>query len=178
MSSRTEEEEAAMIKGLEKLNPKPENLRSVAMAYADQVSLLRRTTNAIAAIMMQLNASKGSTLFKVDKDPLAEIPGRENIISLQVRIMDMLLLIALGQDVDIEEFQEYAQILVQLYGELDMPNRFKKSSLKDQTLRELEQEWLDGNDMVRVQQFFRGATLSISNAAEYCGITISPLPEF
>lgn len=162
---------------MDQLLPSPENFRTVAQTYTDQVSLLRRTTNAISAVLSQVQSS-GSVLFNASKDPLSKIDGLDEILEIQTRVVDLLLLAGMGQAIEIEEFQEYAQRLVALYTNLELPKKLKASAIKDQAVRELEQEWLGGNDMIRVQQFFKAATAGITNAAQFCNVKIGPLPTF
>lgn len=155
--------------------PNPGNFRNVAQVYADQISLLRRTTNAIMDVVQK---ASGSVLFDPSNDSLSRLPGLEEIQETQTRIVDLLVLAALGQSIDMEEFRDYAKLLVGLYGKLDMIKKFKDSGIKDQALRDLEGVWQKGNDMMQVQEFFKGANASIANAAEFCGISIGPLPVF
>jgi|GEM_PF-5806238 len=154
----------------------PENFRNIAQMYTDQITLLRLTTNAIEIVLAQLKG--GSMLFDVSKDPLSNIPEREAIIAVQARIVDVMILIGLGQIIDMEELQEYAQILLELFNEMDMPGKLQASTIKDQTLRDLEKEWLKSNNMTHVQAIFQCAVAGITSAGEYCGVAIAPLPSF
>jgi hypothetical protein len=120
----------------------------------------------------------GSVLFDPSKDSLAEMDGLADIQEIQTRVVDLLILTGLGLDVDIEEFQVYAKQLVGMYANLGMTAKLKASTIKNEELRVLEQEWLAGNEMIIVQLFFKGANASIVNAAKFCGVEITELPTF
>lgn len=156
----------------------PENFRMVSQIYTDQISLIRRTANQVAKVIQQSKDAGASILFDFSNDPLNDLFLSGEIIELHIRIVDLIVLAAFGQKIDVIEFQEYAKNLVKLYPSYDFIAKAKDSALKDPALRDLEAEWLSGSDFRRVQDFFKGVTLSVEAAATYCGVTIATLPEF
>jgi len=159
----------------------PNNFRFVSQVYADQLSLFRRTVTAIDATFAEIEAAGQSRLFDFSKDSLKSLIATDysgTIIEYHARVVDLLVFSALGQDIDVGEYQEYAKLLVTLYPTFDFIGKMKTTVVKNPLLLELEQEWLKGNDFTRVQEFFRAGTVGVEYAAKYCGMTIAPLPEF
>jgi len=157
------------------MEPIPNNFRMIAQIYTDQSSLIRRTVLAVEAVLPQAG---GSALFDFSADPLKELYLDDTVIEIHTRIVDLLIMAALGQKIEISEFQDYAKALVPLYGSFEFVAKIKNSALKNSTLAALEQEWLSGSDFARVQALFKIATNAVNQAAIYCTIGIDELPEF
>lgn len=153
------------------------NFRVISHIYTNQISLVRRTQSAVNTTIVQAKSSS-SMLLNISSDPLAGLTLSKALVEKQMRVVDLIVLAAFGQKIEIKEFQDYAKSLVPLYASYDFAARLKESVLKNTELQKLEQEWLEGSDFTRVQQFFKDVTASIEAAAKYCGITIAPLPEF
>ena len=130
------------------------------------------------AALQKANASGPSLLFDLSADPLNQVQLDEALVEQQIRVVDLLVMTALGQKIEIQEYQDYAKILVPHYSAYNFASLVKNSALKNEELRELEKEWLEGSDFTRVQDFFKNVVAAVKAAAEYCGITIDALPEF
>ena len=178
LSTEMDPASAEALRSLEEvIQPNPENFRFVARIYADQISLIRRTFNEVNSALSQAQGT-ATVLFDFSNDPLNQLTLDDNLIELQSRIIDLLVLSAFGQIIPVDEFQDYAKSLVPLYAAYDFVGALKNSALRNPALSELEQEWLEGTNFSRVQEFFRACTASVVAAAEYCTISIDPLPEF
>ncbi len=162
----------------DRYQPRPENFRVISQIYADQLSLIRRTMTAINFIFDMFQNLEEPIDFDFSNDSLRTLKIGDKLLEVQTYVVDLLVMSGLGQSIVVEEFQDYAKQLAALYGTFDFLERYTDSAVKHDTLDELRLEWEEGSNFTRVQQFYRIATYSVSEAASYCTVEISALPEF